>query len=99
MVARAPHNANASLGRRRHVAGIFARAALALVACGAAGAAESPQLGVTPASGLVDAQSFLPSANSPARNKAGVVEYIKDDFYHKPRYRRNAADVGAVERQ
>ena len=37
------------------MAGIFTRGALALVACGAAGAAESPQLGVTPASGLVDA--------------------------------------------
>jgi pimeloyl-ACP methyl ester carboxylesterase len=37
------------------MAGIFARGALALVACGAAGAAEGPQLGVTPASGLVDA--------------------------------------------
>jgi pimeloyl-ACP methyl ester carboxylesterase len=55
MVARAPLNAGASLGHLRHMAGILARGALALVACGAAGAGESPQLGVTPASGLVDA--------------------------------------------
>lgn len=52
-----------------------------------------------PESGLADAQSFRPDAASPARNRAGIVPYIQDDFYHKPRYRRGVADIGAVEGQ
>jgi pimeloyl-ACP methyl ester carboxylesterase len=44
-----------AVGNRRHLVGIGARAVLALFACGAVGAAENPQLSVTPASGLVDA--------------------------------------------
>jgi hypothetical protein len=50
-------------------------------------------------SGLIDAKTFKPSASSVAINAAGAVDYIKDDFYHFPRYRDGLADVGAVQRQ
>lgn len=50
-------------------------------------------------SGLVDAASFTPSATSPILNAATEkIQGITDDYYHKPRYRNGAADVGAVQR-
>lgn len=48
------------------------------------------------ASGLDNVENFKPSATSPVLKAAGKVDYITDDFYHKPRYRDGAADVGAV---
>ncbi len=50
-------------------------------------------------SGLTDAERFIPSDSSSALNVAGTVDYIKDDFYHRKRYRGGMADVGAVQRQ
>lgn len=51
-------------------------------------------------SGLSNAESFTPSATSPVKDAStGTVNYITDDFYHRPRYRGTAADLGAVERQ
>jgi|GEM_PF-1756415 len=48
---------------------------------------------------LVDTRAFVPSGASAAVNAAGVVDYIRDDFFHHPRYRDGVADVGAVQRQ
>jgi len=50
-------------------------------------------------SGLVDADRFVPSGSSPAVHAAGVVDYVKDDYYHRPRYRGGKADTGAVQHQ
>ncbi len=50
--------------------------------------------------GLVDTETFMPSANSPARGAArGRIDYISKDHYNHDRYDGAAADVGAVERQ
>ncbi|MGA2031338.1 MAG: hypothetical protein ABSG68_03710 [Thermoguttaceae bacterium] len=50
--------------------------------------------------GLVDAKTFLPSQDSPARDAAtGRIGYITRDHYNHDRYVGAAADVGAVERQ
>jgi hypothetical protein len=50
--------------------------------------------------GLADGASFIPAANSPARDAAtGRVGYVEKDHYGNNRYIGAAADVGAVERQ
>ena len=49
---------------------------------------------------LADANTFMPSLTSPARDAAtGRVDYITKDHYNNPRYANAAADLGAVEAQ
>ncbi len=50
------------------------------------------------AAGLVDTETFTPTAASPARDAAtGRVSYILKDHYGNDRYQGAAADIGAVE--
>ena len=50
--------------------------------------------------GLVDTKTFLPSANSPARDAAtGRIGYITKDHYNHQRYVGPAADVGPWRRK
>ncbi len=48
---------------------------------------------------LSDDSKFIPSKSSPVIGMAGIVDYIRDDYYHRPRYRGLAADSGAVQHQ
>jgi hypothetical protein len=50
-------------------------------------------------SGLIDATRFVPSASSPVAKAAGVIDYIKEDLYHRPRYSTGFADAGAVQHE
>ena len=48
--------------------------------------------------GLVDTQTFMPSAKSPVRGAAsGRMGYINTDHYHHEQYSGTVADAGAVE--
>jgi hypothetical protein len=50
------------------------------------------------AAGLVNAETFVPSGNSPAKDAAvGRIDYITTDHYGHERYEGSAADIGAVE--